>query len=61
MSIFWMPCFLCNGNGRLETGDNYSTLSKPTYDECPTCKGKGQLAIKPYIKESWKKFRKDYL
>ena len=67
--VHWIPCFLCSinfnenfvGEGDLEIGENYNPFSKIKYDTCPLCNGKRQLAVKPYVKKSWEKYRKDSL
>ena len=61
MGLYWLCCFLCNGHGKINIGENYNKFSKSKITKCPLCNGKGKLAIKYFCQKSWEKNRKDYI
>jgi hypothetical protein len=61
MPYYYIYCFLCSGQGKINIGENYNKFDKAKNIQCPLCKGKKQLTVKYDHQQSWKKNRKDYL
>lgn len=54
MGIFWKACFLCDERGKLIIGDNFNKFCQAKIEECPFCRGSGQVPIKISYSESFK-------
>jgi len=61
MVLQWIYCFLCDGEGNLDIGDNYNKFFENKVLQCPCCDGKGRLALKYYSKDPRNAKPEDYL
>jgi DnaJ-class molecular chaperone len=55
MAIVWRKCFLCDGAGKLSILKSRLDFIEDKDENCPFCKGRGNIPIKKPAFKPWDK------